>query len=227
MDNENIIDLGKWSCPSSWDDITLKKFQELERYYSGKDKEFDAREVIHILCDKTIDEVNALPMEFTEKILTNLLFLQERPIEEKANNKVVIDGEEYSINYMEKLKTGEYIAVDSVLKSDKHNYAAILGILCRKKDETYDSKFENEVLEERIRMWENVPMMKVMPLVSFFLQLYITLQAPTLLSSEAQEGINLIRENIQNSVKNGEISKRSMRSVMKKLRKLEKCINSI
>ena len=29
MDNENVIDFGKWSTPKSWDELTLKQFQEI------------------------------------------------------------------------------------------------------------------------------------------------------------------------------------------------------
>ena len=45
MDNENVIDFGKWTTPKSWDELTLKQFQEIEKYYSDKDKKFDVREV--------------------------------------------------------------------------------------------------------------------------------------------------------------------------------------
>ena len=57
MDN-NIIDYGKISIPTSWDEITLKQFSDIERYYADKEKQFDAREVLHIFTNKTIDEIN-------------------------------------------------------------------------------------------------------------------------------------------------------------------------
>jgi hypothetical protein len=76
-------------------------------------------------------------------------------------------------------------------------------------------------------MWEGVPVTEILPLIGFFLQLYITLQMPTLLSSKAMEAIDLTRKDIETLHQNGEISKRYMKSQMKKLRKLEKSINSI
>ena len=228
MENEKeIINLGDWNVPTSWNDITLGIYTEIERYYADKDKKFDARDIIHILCNKSIDEVNMLPMDFTEKILEKLIWLQDKPEEKEASNKVIVSGETYQINFQNKLKTGEYIAVDTVMKDDPHNYAAILAILCRKDGELYDSKFENEILEDRIKMWEKVPVVNVLPIVSFFLHLCVTLQAPILLSSQIREGINLIRLDIETSAKNGEISKRYMKLLMKKLTKLEKSINSI
>lgn len=223
----DIIDYGKWEIPTSWDDITLKMFQRIEKYYSEKEKSFDAREVIHILADKSIDEVNMLPVELMEKIMEKTDFLFEAPKERKPTNKIVIDGEEYSINIKEKLKVGEYVAVDTVLKNDKSNYAAFLAILCRKPNEVYDSHFESEVLQSRIEMFEKQPITKILPIIAFFFELYMKSTAPTLLSSQIMDAINHMRNSIENSHRNGEVSKRSMKSAMRKLKKLEKSISSI
>lgn len=227
VDKDGNIDFGSWKVPTSWNDISLKKFQEIEKYYADKDKDFDAREVMHILCDKTIDEVNALPMDFAEEIMKKLMFLSEKPEEKEPSNKITIDGEEYIINVVEKLKTGEYLAADTVIKEDKHNTAAILAILCRKKGEIYDSMYENEVVPERIKMFEEQSVVNILPLIGFFFQCYVISQAPILLSLELREGISHIRESIKSSRENGELSALSTRRLMRKLKKLEKSINSI
>lgn len=223
----DIIDYGEWTVPTSWDDITLKTYQEIERYYEDKDKDFDLREVIHIITNHTIDEVNALPVEFLDSMMEKMAFLQESPSNEKPTNSVEIDGEVYTVHTENKLKVGEYIAADTAMKGDKHNYAAFMAILCRKDGEIYDSKFENEVLEDRIKMWEKQPVTKILPVVGFFLNLYITLQMPTLLSSKVMEAIDHTRKDIETLQRNGAISKRSMKSAMKKLKKLEKSISTI
>lgn len=224
---ENVIDLGVWNVPTSWDEVTLRQYQEIERYYEGKDEHFDVRKVLNILTNHTEDEINMLPLEYLEEIMEKLNFLASLPKEEEPRNWCEINGERYTIHTENKLKVGEYVGADTAMKGDKHNYAAILAILCRKDGELYDSKFENEVLEDRIRMWEEVPVTEILPLIGFFLQLYITLQMPTLLSSKAMEAIDLTRKDIETLHQNGEISKRYMKSQMKKLRKLEKSINSI
>lgn len=226
-DEKDIINFGEWKCPRSWNEVTLKQFQEIEAYYDGKDKDFDVREVMHIFCGKSIDEVNALPVEFIDTIMTNLLFLQEKPVEGKPSNSIVIGGVTYMVNIMEKLKVGEYVAVDTVMKGDKHNYAAILAILCRKEGEKYDSRFEAEVLDGRIKMYEGVSVVDVLPVIGFFLECYMTSVLPSLLSSRIREGISHIRRDIETSERNGEVSRRSMKSQMRKLRKLEKYLDSI
>ena len=147
---EEIIDYGQWVVPTKWEDVTLKQFQEIERFYEDKDKDFDVREVLHIFTNKGIDEINALPLEFLEEIMRNLLFLKERPEEKKPTNSVTINGERYAVQIENKLKVGEYVATDTALKGDKHNYAAILAILCRKDGELYDSKFEQHLVDDAI-----------------------------------------------------------------------------
>ena len=225
---ENIIDYGSITVPKSWDEIALKKYQEIERYYDGKDDEnFNVIDVLDILIDKDRDFIMSLPTEFLEKIMEHLVFLQKSPEYGEPTNKITIDGEEYKINFQNQLKTGEFIAAETLLKSDKHNYSALLAILCRKEGEIYDSKFENEVLEDRIALFEKLPITNVMPLVSFFLQLWALSEIPTQLSSQVEEAISLIQKDIETSQKNGDMSKRSMKSAMKTLQKLKQSISSI
>lgn len=227
MDNENVIDLGKWTVPTKWDDVTLEMFQKIEKYYSDKDKDFDVREVLDIFTDHTRDEIDQLPINFTDKLLNELSFLKEQPNYGDASPKIKIDGEEYCINVMEKLKTGEYVAIDTILKSDPHDYISILAVLCRKSGEIYDSKFEAEVFEERQKLFAKQPIMKIMPLISFFLSLYIVRMTHSQLYSEVEEGLNLIQQNIDNSENLGVFKRRSLNSQMKKLRKLLKSNKSI
>lgn len=227
MDNEkDIIDYGSWSVPVRWEDVTLKQYQEIEKYYEDKDKNFDIREVLHIFTNHTQDEINALPVEFLEEIMTHLLFLQTKPEEKEPTNKIIINGEEYFINFMEKLKTGEYIAADMAMKNDKHDYASFLAILCRKKGEVYNSKFEAELFEERKKMFENQPVINIFPILGFFLSLYAQLQIPSLLYTKVEEALDHIQQNIDNSDKIGVFRRYYMNLRMKRLRKLLESTNN-
>ena len=224
MEDKNIIYYGELNIPEKWEDIDLKTYQEIEKYYENKDEGFDVLSVIDILIGKDKDYIKSLPMEFLDIILDKLSFLTTEPQAPEPTNKITIDGETYTIHFENQLKVGEYIAADSILKSDRHNYAALLAILCRKDGELYDSHFENEVIEDRIKFWEKQPVTKVLNLITFFLQLANLLYLPTLLSSQVEEAISLTRNHIETSHKNGEISRRSMRFAMKKLKKWEQSI---
>ena len=48
-------DFGEWKVPQSWDELTLGKFQELERFYDGDENErkFDVRDVLDLMTDRT------------------------------------------------------------------------------------------------------------------------------------------------------------------------------
>ena len=224
---EIIKDFGSINVPDSWDKITLKKYQEIEAYYENKDENFNIMDVLDIMIDKDRDYINSLPSDFLDIILNKLSFLSEKPDFGEPTNKITIDNEDYIIHFEQQLKVGEYIAADTIMKNDKHNYAALLAILCRKDGELYDSKFENEIVEGRIKMFENQPVIKVMSLIQFFFLLSNILFLPTLLSSNIEEAISLTRQQLKNSLESGTISKRSMKSAMKKLHKLEKSIKCI
>lgn len=225
MKKENIIDYGSIQVPTSWKDISLKKYQEIEKYYKDKDdKSFNVIDVLDILIDKDKDYINGLPAEFLDTILTHLVFLTLLPEVGEPTNKITIDGEEYIINIMEKLKLGEYVAVDTVLKNDSSDYASILAIICRKKDEIYDSKFEAEEFEKRKAMFEKQPVTKILPLTNFFLNLYIVSEKHSQLYSLVEEGINLTQQTIDNSQKIGASRRLYLTWQMKKYKRLLKSI---
>lgn len=69
------IDYGKWTIPNGWNELTLKQYQEIERYYSNKDKKFDVRDVLELFTDHSRDDIDQLPIEFVERILGNLNWL--------------------------------------------------------------------------------------------------------------------------------------------------------
>ena len=225
--DKDIIDYGEWTVPTDWNQISLKMFSDIERYYGDKDKKFDAREVLHIFTNKSIDEINELPIEFVEILMDKLSFIQESPKEQEPSNKIKVDGETYIINIMEKLRTGEFIAVDSVLKDDKYDYASILAILCRKEGEIYDSKFEAELFEDRRKMWERQPITSILPCIAFFLSLYIMLETPSQVSSLVEVELNRIQKDIETLRKDGALSALSTKLLKRKLKKLKKSIKCI
>lgn len=221
MNDENIIiDLGVWNLPKSWDDVTLAKFSNLQRIKG--EGEAQIYDLLQALCDKTRDEVMQLPIEFVEKMLNRMDFIYTTPSIAAPTNKIEIDGETYMVNYLEKLKAGEYISFDTVIKSDQYNYAAMLAILCRKPDEIYDSKFEAEKFEDREKMFGNQPITKILPIINFFLNLYMVSEMPSHLYSQVEEAINLTRQDIENSPNLGRSRKFFLKWRMKKLQKLLK-----
>ena len=218
---KDIIDLGSFTVPTSWSQVTLKMFSDIERYYDSENERtsVDVRDIVHILCNKDKDTVNNLPYDAFNLILEKLAFLQTQPEVKEPTNKIKIDGDEYVVNIMEKLKTGEYVSFDTVLKNDPHNYAAMLAILCRKPGEIYDSKFEAEVFEDRVKMYEKQPITNILPIVSFFLQLWLLSETHSKLYMEVEEAINHIARQLKTSKQTGACKRLYLTWQIQRLRK--------
>lgn len=225
MKKEKSIDF-EIRFATSWSEITLAQYQEIEKLYE-KDENTSLLNILEIISDKTSKELKTLPFDvFEEAIMPKMSFLYEKPKEKEPTNKIVIDGETYFVNFMEKLKTGEFIDSQTVLQKDKHNYAMLLAILCRKEGEIYDDDFIANVLPDRVKMFEEQPITEILPIVSFFLQLWTQLNLPFLLYMKTEEALNQLAQNIKDSHKLGVGKKLYLNWQMKKLRKSLKSIRS-
>lgn len=219
LKEKDVIDFGSWTIPSSWNELSLGMFSKIEEYYADKDKEFDVRDVLELFTDHSREEIDQLPIEFVERLLGQLEWIKEAPSWGEPSNKITIDGVEYKVNIMEKLKFGEWVTIDGLLKNDKHNYSAMLAVICRKDGEVYDSKYEAEVFDDRVAMWEKVPVVKVMPIVQFFFQLSTLLLTHSHLYTAVEEALDLCAKDIEASRKIGVCKKYFLKWRMKRLRK--------
>ena len=223
---EILHDFGEWTIADNWEDVTLKQFTELMKLNEKAIK--DVRDVIAILSDHTKDEINLLPIDFIESMMARLTFLNKAP-EVNNSNEIKIDGEVYFVNVMEKLKFGEFVDVNSAIQSDALNYAAFLAILCRKKDEQYNDDFIANKLDERIEMYNNQPITKILPVIGFFLNLWRISKSPSQASmTEIQQTANQLLTETENTWKNLGFRKRYSIWGMKtywKLRKYKKQIS--
>lgn len=228
MSNVVVKDFKDWWLPTSWNDISLKTFQEIQRYYDGMDdREIDYRDLLKIFSNKTDDEINMLPADFLEKMLIMLQFLNEKPLMDEPTNKIEYNGEEYVVNTMEKMKFGEFVDTQTAIKNDKTDLASIMAILCRKKGEIYDSDFIANKFDDRKAMYENMPITKVYPVIAFFLTLWIQLETPSALYLTLKEEIDHTLKLIETSKTNGDGSISYTRSDKRTLKKLQKQLNSL
>lgn len=211
------IDLKKWTIPTSWDEMTLLMFQQLEN--EKVNETFEITDILHILAGKTKDEVMQLPVEFIDIMLSKLDFLKTPMEKVEPSPSITIGKDTYTVNTMQKLKTGEYISLNNIIKADPKNFAAMLAVMCRKEGEVYDSKFEAEVFEDRVKMFERQPITKVMPIVAFFLELSMMLNLPSQLSSMVEEEISHIVKELETSQKIGALKKHYYRWRMTRLLK--------
>lgn len=221
------MDFGKITVPTKWEEVTLKQFTELLTIYDKENK--DILDIISMFTGRSKDELRKYPMDFINEILVHLQFMNT-PLNIKPSNWVEIDGKKYSVNYMEKLKFGEFVDVETIIKDNKYNYPAILGILCRMEGEVYDDDFIAEKLNDRVKMFEELDMPSAMRLINFFLKLSLRSIAYTQKSLAIQQGkeqAELLAQSIRDSLKDGDLKKLDMIYAKTELKKLEKSLKSI
>lgn len=225
-----VKDYGNITVPTSWDDITLRQFVNLMRLQEAEGKdELSIVDIMAVLTGTDKKYIYSLPSDFANTIMAHLLFLNE-PLKEEPKAEVEINGDVYKINYMEKLKFGEYTDANTIMANDKFDYGSLLAILCRREGEKYDDDFIADHIEKRTEMWNNQPITKVYPLVCFFL-LLSTLSGQHLqhYMTDAEQAINQSLTHIEDSLKDGGHKKFSLSYVKArwKLKKLRKCMSQL
>lgn len=221
------MDFGKVTIPTKWSDITLKQFQELMRIYGQEEK--DILDILSLFTGKSKSELKQMPSEFIETMITHLQFMNTK-LEVEPSNKIVINDNTYQINYTEKLKFGEFVDVETLIKEDKYNWAAMLAMLCRLDGEIYDDDFIADKLDDRIKMYESLPIDKALTLINFFLKLklrYITYILKSLTLKETKEEAESLVQSIRDSLKDGAGTRLNSIYAKIELRKLEKQLRCI
>ena len=221
------MDFGKINIPTKWEDITLKQFQELMKIYEQEDK--DILDILALFSRRDKKELKQMPKEFIDTMLVHLQFMNTT-LEVEPKSSIEIQGETYKINYTEKLKFGEFVDVEGLIKDDKYNYAALLGILCRKDKEIYDDDFIADKLDDRIKMFEELSIDKALQLINFFLKLKLRSIAYTQKSLALQEGKELAESLVQSTrdlVKDGAGNMFDSIYVKRELKRLEKSLRCI
>lgn len=207
------------NVPKSWNDITLKKFQELSRLYKEHEQITDIK-LIAFFTDKKEEYIKDAPVAVINVIMQYLDFINQPLDDTTTATTITINDTEYQINTQDELKFGEYVDVQTVLKDNEENLAAVLGILCRKKDEEYNDEYIAKILPERIKMYEEMPIVEVKPLINFFLECCLQ-SAIHIQQSSIKNLANQQVQHIANFLKNGDGKKRSILWRMRTLQKLK------
>ena len=226
---ETIIkDYGNITIPEKWEQVTLGQFERIMSIIKGEEENtsINVVKLLAILTDTDEDYINSLPAEFVESLMARLLFLTDDPTKDSdkmAKSQICIDGEFYHINYMEKMKFGEYVQVNEVTRTNPLDYSSILAILCRKNDEPFDDDFAANKFQKRKEMFSKQPVTDIIPLIAFFLKLYLVSQrhSKTYLKELESQTSQLLKDT-ENSVINGAGRKRSLSWRMRTLLKLRK-----
>ena len=224
------INLGQYHVSESWDDVTLLQWQNYVRQASeSKDNSVDIIGTLEAFSDIPRNIINQMPTDLFESVIERLKWITEQP-DQTPTQSVVINGEKYFINMMEKLKVKEYLDLNTVIENDKFNYSMIFAILCRKQGEEYDEEFIADKLPDRLEMFEQMNCVDGMKLIAFFLTCWVELETRSrnsLVVQAIKEDAQKLVKSIRSSLKPMDyITPSRVRQILT-LRKLEKSIKNI
>lgn len=224
------INFGEYKVAKNWNDVTLLQWQNYVRKASEtEDNNVDIISTLEAFSDIPRNIIEQMPTDMFQSVTNRLKWLETEPNIEPTN-KVVIDGEEYIINTMEKLRVKEYLDVNTVLENDKYNYATLFAILCRKRGEEYSDEYVSEVLDSRVIMFEKSSAVDMLGLIAFFLNLSITLKRhsqSSLAVEKLKSNLTELVKNIRNSLKLTDYITPSKLQRIMTLRRLEKSLSHI
>lgn len=223
------MNFGKITIATKWSEVTLKQFGEIMRIYKDEENKNNILDIIAVMTGRDIKELRLMPTDFINTLIEKLAFMSEK-LEAEPLDKLTINGDEYVINHTEKLKFGEFTDVETTLKADSYNYPALLAILCRKKGEVYDDDFIANELDNRIKMYEELPITEALHLINFFLvleQRYIAYSLKSSAVQEAKAQVESLVQSTENLVKSGAGKRLNGIYARIKLRKLKKQLKNI
>lgn len=196
------IDSIQYQVPECWEDVQLADY---ERWFDftadSKQKEV---ELISLISHIPLDTLSNLPLSFYTEVMEMVDFAFAGN-EYKPSNQILIDGEVYSIATKDELTLAQYVDVEATFEEEDNDskLSEILAIVCLKRNERYDSK----MLKEKKKIFQDLNMNQVFPLLAFFLQLKKNLLKITTFYSRVVEQANQFADLIRTSAENGDGTK--------------------
>lgn len=217
--------------PKDWKDITLGKYQEVQKYFDSlkEEEEPNSIRVLSMLSDTPEDEIRLLPTRIVNEAVQSLSFLRELPNEQTEKRLYMeYEGERYNLPTVEELTFGEWVDLNNAMKSDRNDFASFFAILCRKDGEIYNQQYINQLFQKRVEIFKKMPMNEIHVGISFFEGFGDLLKrlSPNSINQIKDELSNIVK-NIENSMKIGDYSPLSTFLLKKKLKRLKKSLNKI
>lgn len=210
-----------------------------------KDEKYNLtdKDLLKIFTNFDMEKYDLLPVELYNSIMSNFGFVLEEMPQQKPSKELQYNGTDFIINDMESLKVREYEDAEMILRNNMYDYPSLLAVLCRKVtgtktdnvtgisykvNEEYDSEFANHIFDARRKMFAEMPITKVMPLISFFLLkgLECSNLSQNSITTLAHQ-LDAVAENMLDSINSMGLRKWLYLPQTIKLKKYRKSINSI
>jgi len=157
------------NVPTSWNDVTVGKYQALTQINREDYKTELAYSVavLQVLCD--LDEIHSLPLAAINELAPHVAFMSQEIPTEKYKT-VNIDGVNYNwINAFNEIKVGEAVSIELPIDLEELTYAlsydVVLAVMLREDGKEFNAK---EFKANRIKFSE-LPITEVYGMLLFFL----------------------------------------------------------
>lgn len=200
------------------------------------------KDILSIFSTIDPEKIDLLPVPFYEQLMGHLSFVLKPYDSAKPTKYIEVNGMTLLINDRDTLRLKEFTDASTVIHNNKFDYPSLLAVLCRQKtgtktdnvtgqswdvNEEYTEEFANKIFDGRRKMFAEMPVAKVMPLISFFLlkglsSSSLSQRSLTTLAHQLRELV----ENIENSAESMDLPKSSKKRLMKTLKKYKEQINS-
>lgn len=152
-----------YNVPEGWNDVTLGQYEKWFDYVA--DTKMKEVELVSLISTIPFDLLSTLPLSFYTDVL-NMVSFAFAGNDFKPSNKILIDDEVYSVSIKDELTLAQYVDVEATFEEEGNDsrLSEILAIVCLRKGEKYDSK----ILKERKKLFQDLKMNEVFPLLAFF-----------------------------------------------------------
>lgn len=171
------IDKAVIDVPETWDDITLGFYETW--FFKTPLTRLEKVQLVAEICKIDPSVLLNYPIGLTNLIIDTLDFIF-RETTVSPSPSIVVEGVKYTIPITESLTTACWIDAEQAQKDKVAILSNILAIVCQPNGETYDPNKS----EERRKMFAELKVSEVLPLLSFFLHYKKMLETPSMMFSQ-------------------------------------------
>lgn len=167
----------------TWGDVTLRQFQEIDRFETTEDTIDDMLGQLSILMEKSLEELDKLTINELTTQMSKYNFLKDVP-QEKKIDVIEVGGYKFGLCNLDELTLAQFVDIESYIKNGLiQNAHKILSVLYLPiiKQNVITKKYElepYETSEERETLLLEVGMDKIYPTLLFFyriVKVYLTI----------------------------------------------------
>lgn len=136
---------------SNWKEITVNEFIQLEQLLKADIPEsYRTAHVVALLSNKTLDEVEDLPLQTFMSLSKNISFIQEQPKYNDVEKEYTINNHVYELHAdVTQISTAQYIDYQNYSKEEEKDITKLLSCWLIPKGHKYNDGYDmKEVIDD-------------------------------------------------------------------------------